>query len=136
MNKQQELVREWNQRVGHPAPEHPAVPSDREAMLCMNLLIEEGVQEFANAVRKGDLTEIADSLGDQLWIVLRTAVVCGIDIEPVFAEIANSNYSKFDIDGNPVPHPTIEGKIGKSDLYEEPDLKPIILKQLKDGISG
>lgn len=120
MDKQQAAVHEWHKRVGHPAADHPVNIDLETARFRTKLLIEEGVTEYLDAVKDGNLVEIADALGDALWILRGTASVHGIDIEKIFDIIVTSNYTKFDADGNPVPHPTIPNKIGKSERYVEP----------------
>lgn len=120
MDKQQAAVHDWHKRVGHPAADHPVNIDIDTARFRTKLLIEEGVSEYLVAVKNGDLVEVADALGDALWILLGTASAHGIQLAPIFDLIVDSNFSKFDADGRPVPHPSIPGKIGKSELYQEP----------------
>lgn len=130
----QQIVREWHQKVGHPAADHPTNIDLEAARFRAKLLIEEGVTEYLDAVKAGDLVEIADALGDALWIIRGTAVAHGIDVEPIFDAIAKSNWSKFDADGNPVPHPHIPGKIGKAPGYLPPtdDIRKEISRQIAE----
>lgn len=120
MDKQQQAVHEWHKRVGHPAADHPVNIDLETARFRTKLLIEEGVTEYLDAVKNGDIVEIGDALGDALWILRGTASAHGISLERIFDIIVTSNFSKFDAEGNPVPHPNIPGKIGKSSLYEPP----------------
>ena len=55
-------------------------------------------------VGKGDLVEVADALGDQLYILCGTILKHGIQhkIEEVFDEIQRSNMSKLDSNGRPI----------------------------------
>lgn len=133
MLREQQIVQEWHQRVGHAGPGTPTAGSLDDARRRASFLEEEGIVEYLEAVKNGDVTGIADAIGDALWIILGTADHHGIDIDPIFQEIARSNFTKFDADGNPVPHPTIPGKIGKSERYEEPNLGPLVALQVAEG---
>jgi predicted HAD superfamily Cof-like phosphohydrolase len=96
-----------------------------EAELRFNLMKEEN-EEYLDACRKGDLVEIADALGDQLYILFGTILRHGLQhkIEEVFDEIHRSNMSKLDANGNPVFRE--DGKILKSELYFRPDIKTVL----------
>ena len=80
------------------------------------------------AVKNNDLVEIADALGDQLYILCGTILKHGLQdkIAAVFQEIQRSNMSKLDADGKPIYR--ADGKVMKSDLYFKPDIKTIIEK--------
>ncbi|MGO2600835.1 MAG: nucleoside triphosphate pyrophosphohydrolase family protein [Brevibacterium aurantiacum] len=130
MLEEQKDVELWHKQAGHPAPRSPEIGTIEHAEFRTEMLIEEGVTEYLEAVRSGSIVDLADSLADTLWIILGTAVGHGVDVQSLFAEISRSNFSKFDADGNPVPHPTIPGKIGKSELYHSPNLGPILARQM------
>ena len=80
------------------------------------------------AVKNEDLIEIADALGDQLYILCGTILKHGLQhkISDVFKEIQRSNMSKLDRDGKPIYRE--DGKVLKSDLYFKPDIKSILVK--------
>lgn len=92
-----------------------------------NLMQEEN-NEYLEACKNGDLVEIADALGDKLYILCGTILRHGLQdkIEEVFDEIQRSNLSKLDSSGNPIFRE--DGKILKSELYTRPDIKSIICK--------
>ena len=83
------------------------------------------MQEYKNACQQGNLIEVADALGDQLYILLGTILRHGMQdiIEDVFNEIHDSNMSKLGEDGKPVIRE--DGKILKGKNYFRPDLKKI-----------
>ena len=89
-------------------------------------LIKEENDEYLEACKKGDLVEIADALGDQLYILFGTILKHGLQhkIEEVFDEIHRSNMSKLDSEGKPIFRE--DGKILKSELYFKPDLAKIL----------
>lgn len=98
---------------------------DKVVQLRYDLMKEEN-DEYLEAARNGDLVEIADALGDQLYILCGTILTHGMQhkIWEVFEEIQKSNMSKLDKDGNPIYRE--DGKVLKSELYFKPDIKKII----------
>ncbi len=101
--------------------------TEDEVTLRYNLMREEN-EEYLDAAKKGDLVEIADALGDQLYILCGTILRHGLQhkIEEVFFEIQRSNMSKLDANGNPIYRE--DGKVLKSDLYFKPDIASILEK--------
>ncbi|MFY7944668.1 MAG: hypothetical protein ACOVNZ_08795 [Crocinitomicaceae bacterium] len=98
-----------------------------EIELRFNLMKEEN-EEYLEAAKRGDLVEIADALGDQLYILCGTILKHGLQekIAEVFQEIQRSNMSKLDKDGKPIYRE--DGKVLKSELYFKPNIKSIIEK--------
>jgi predicted HAD superfamily Cof-like phosphohydrolase len=99
--------------------------SNDEKQLRYNLMKEEN-DEYLEAARNNDLVEVADALGDQLYILCGTILRHGLQhkIEEVFQEIQRSNMSKLDANGNPIYRE--DGKVMKSDLYFKPNIKSIL----------
>jgi predicted HAD superfamily Cof-like phosphohydrolase len=89
-------------------------------------LMREENEEYLEACKENDIVEIADALGDQLYILCGTILKHGMQhiIEDIFTEIHRSNMSKLDENGKPIFR--IDGKIMKSVLYEKPNLVPIV----------
>ena len=83
-------------------------------------------EEYLDACRNGDLVEIADALGDQLYILCGTILKHGLQnkIEEVFDEIQRSNMSKLDTNGMPIFRE--DGKIMKGENYFKPNIKEIL----------
>jgi predicted HAD superfamily Cof-like phosphohydrolase len=90
--------------------------------------MKEENEEYLEAASKNDLVEIADALGDQLYILCGTILRHGLQhkIEEVFNEIQRSNMSKLDENGKPIYRE--DGKVLKSDLYFRPDIQKILEK--------
>jgi predicted HAD superfamily Cof-like phosphohydrolase len=84
--------------------------------------------EYLEACDKDNIIEIADALGDQLYILCGTILKHGLQhkIEEVFNEIHLSNMSKLDANGEPILRE--DGKIMKSNRYFKPDIEKIIYK--------
>jgi predicted HAD superfamily Cof-like phosphohydrolase len=100
-----------------------------EIELRYNLMKEEN-EEYLEAALSGDIVEIADALGDQLYILCGTILKHGLQhkIEDVFTEIQRSNMSKLDEHGKPIYRE--DGKILKSELYFKPDIHSILNKEI------
>lgn len=107
--------------------DHVKLIEERDYTLRYNLIKEEN-EEYLDACKNGDIVEIADALGDQLYILFGTILKHGLEhkIEEVYDEIHRSNMSKLDEQGNPVFRE--DGKILKSNLYFRPDIKKILDK--------
>lgn len=99
--------------------------TDEEVLLRYKLMREEN-EEYLEAAQSGDLVEIADALGDQLYILCGTILRHGLQhkIAEVFEEIQRSNMSKLDKDGNPIYRE--DGKVLKSELYFKPDIQKVL----------
>ena len=105
--------------------EHTTELSESEILLRHRLMAEEN-EEYLEAAMNGDIVEVADALGDQLYILCGTILKHGLQhkIAEVFQEIQRSNMSKLDADGNAIYRE--DGKIMKSELYFRPDIKSIL----------
>ena len=94
-------------------------------MLRYNLMKEEN-EEYLEAVNNKDLVEVADALGDMLYILCGTIIEHGLQhkIEAVFNEIQRSNMSKLNSDGEPIYRE--DGKVLKGPNYFKPDIASIL----------
>ena|SRR5690554_3135584 len=95
--------------------------------LRFNLMDEEN-REYLEAVRNNDMVEVADALGDMLYILCGTILEHGMQykIEEVFQEIQRSNMSKLGVDGRPIYRE--DGKVLKGPNYFKPDIAGILEK--------
>ncbi|MDQ3101068.1 MAG: nucleoside triphosphate pyrophosphohydrolase family protein [Bacteroidota bacterium] len=98
---------------------------ERDALLRYKLIREEN-EEYLDAAMRGDLVEVADALGDILYILCGTLLKHGLEhkIADVFLEIQRSNMSKLDAEGRPIYRD--DGKVLKSDRYFKPDIAAIL----------
>jgi predicted HAD superfamily Cof-like phosphohydrolase len=99
--------------------------TEADIQLRYNLMKEEN-EEYLEAAQRGDLVEVADALGDQLYILCGTILKHGLQhkIVEVFNEIQRSNMSKLDENGKPIYRE--DGKVLKSALYFRPDISRIL----------
>lgn len=121
-------VRDFHTAFLIPARNEPtALIEEREFMLRYNLMKEEN-EEYLEAVRNGDIVEIADALGDMLYILCGTINAHGLQekMAAVFEEIQRSNMSKLDDNGKPIFRE--DGKVMKSNNYFKPDIRSILEK--------
>lgn len=93
--------------------------------LRFNLMKEEN-EEYLEAVNNNDVIEIADALGDMLYILCGTIIEHGLQhkIEDVFDEIQRSNMSKLGEDGKPIYRE--DGKVLKGPNYFKPNFEAIL----------
>lgn len=95
--------------------------------LRFNLMAEEN-EEYFEAAQNNDLVEVADALGDMLYILCGTIIEHGMQykIEEVFNEIQRSNMSKLGADGKPIYRE--DGKVMKGPDYFQPNILEILNK--------
>jgi len=121
MIEEQRLVRDFHERFLRDNRDTPGLPDD--AMLELRCrLLEEEAREFTDAAGARDLVEMADALADVLYVILGTANVLGIDLEPVFKEVHRSNMTKQ----SPGKAPA---KAVKGADWSPPDIRRELLKQ-------
>lgn len=121
-----DYVREFHDAFRLPVRIEPtAALSEKEWQLRFNLMKEEN-EEYLEAAQRGDIVEIADALGDMLYILCGTINAHGLQdkIADVFEEIQRSNMSKLDENGQPIYRE--DGKVMKSSKYFKPDVAGIL----------
>lgn len=119
-------VKEFHETFGLEFHEQPTVEVSERIVDLRHRLMEEENNEYLEACQAGDLTQIADALGDKMYILFGTIIAHGLQykIEEVFDEIHRSNMSKLDENGKPIYRE--DGKIMKSNKYFLPDIKSIL----------
>jgi len=125
MKEQIEAVEQFHNAFGQENGKYPRPLDEYEFNLRHSLMQEEN-DEYLEACFKNSLVDIADALGDQLYILCGTILKHGMQhiIEDVFNEIQASNMSKLGDDGKPVLRE--DGKILKGPQYFRPDLSKFI----------
>jgi predicted HAD superfamily Cof-like phosphohydrolase len=125
MEKQLKAVETFHNAFGQENGKWPQPLEKDEYDLRYKLMAEENY-EYLEACEANSLVEIADALGDQLYILCGTILKHGMQhiIEEVFDEIQASNMSKLGEDGKPVLRD--DGKILKGPGYFRPDLSKFI----------
>lgn len=135
MKRGLDLVTEFHKGFGIDMNDVPSLIGKEESEMRYKLMEEEN-NEYLEACEKEDLIEIADALGDKLYILLGTIISHGLQdvIEDVFLEIHKSNMSKFDENGNPIingANGVLDkskpiGKILKPKTFVKPDIDAVL----------
>ena len=88
--------------------------------------MKEENEEYFEAANNNDMVEVADALGDMLYILCGTIIEHGMQhkIDEIFSEIQNSNMSKLGPDFRPIKRE--DGKVMKPATYSPPDLKTVL----------
>ena len=119
-------VAEFHDAFGIPNAQEPHATLSRDEALLRHRLMAEENDEYLDAACNGDVVEVADALGDQLYILAGTMMRHGMQdvIARVFGEIQASNMSKLGEDGTPILRH--DGKVMKGPNYFRPNIAGIL----------
>tara|TARA_B100000989_G_C19524448_1_gene465997 strand:- start:2836 stop:3216 length:381 start_codon:yes stop_codon:yes gene_type:complete len=121
MKKQLNAVKNFHDTFGLNYNDSPTVDLEKKIIdLRFNLMKEEN-EEYIEAARNNDIIEVADALGDMLYILCGTIIEHGMSeiIEDIFNEIQKSNMSKLGANGKPIYRE--DGKVMKGPNYFKPN---------------
>ena len=126
MKKQIEHVEKFHDAFGIQNNYIPNGVIESDVFDLRHRLMHEENEEYLEACKNGDLVEIADALGDMMYILCGTILSHGLKdkIETIFEEIQRSNMSKLGADGKPIYRE--DGKILKSSNYFKPNISKIL----------
>jgi predicted HAD superfamily Cof-like phosphohydrolase len=128
MKKYTDAVHEFHTAFGLGIKNEPTADLGvAKNLLRFNLMKEEN-EEYLEAANANDLVEVADALGDMLYILAGTIIEHGMQykIAEVFDEIQRSNMSKLGEDGHPIFRK--DGKVLKGPNYFKPNIGSILKK--------
>lgn len=126
MQKQINAVKDFHEAFKIGFKEIPTINlGENKNTLRFNLMKEEN-EEYLEAAMNNDLVEVADALGDMLYILCGTIIEHGLQhkIEAVFDEIQKSNMSKLGENGQPIYRE--DGKVMKGPNYFKPNFESIL----------
>ena len=128
MKKRLAAVHEFHTAFGLGIKEKPIADLGKAKNQLRFELMREENEEYLEAANNNDLTEVADALGDMLYILCGTILEHGMQhkIEEVFDEIQRSNMSKLGADGKPIYRE--DGKVLKGPSYFKPNIADILAK--------
>jgi len=118
-----ELVGDFMEAFGQKVELEPTWPDFNTRELRLDLIQEE-LDELAQAMEDRDMVQIADALTDLLYVVYGAGHAFGIDLDECFQEVHSSNMSKLGPNGKPIHRE--DGKVMKGPGYYEPDLESIL----------
>lgn len=128
MKNKLKAVQEFHEAFGLGVQQEPiAQLSDNKLKLRFDLMAEEN-EEYLEAAKENNLVEVADALGDMLYILCGTILEHGMQhkIEAIFNEIQLSNMSKLGVNGKPIYRE--DGKVMKGSNYFKPNIIKILEK--------
>ncbi|MEV6741563.1 MazG nucleotide pyrophosphohydrolase domain-containing protein [Streptomyces sp. NPDC051104] len=120
------LVREFHLAFGLDVRTEPTEVSPELAAHRGELLAEEAA-EVAEVSVTGPLDRLAHELADLVYVAYGTALVHGIDLDAVIAEIHRANMTKIGPDGTVSRR--VDGKVLKGDHYRAPDVSAVLRRQ-------
>ena len=126
MQKQINSVKEFHTAFGIGHSENPIADLGETKKTLRYHIMKEENEEYLEADKNNDLVEIADALGDMMYILCGTIIEHGLQdkIEAVFDEIQRSNMSKLGEDGQPIYRE--DGKVMTGPNYFKPDFSKIL----------
>ncbi|MFF7971267.1 MazG nucleotide pyrophosphohydrolase domain-containing protein [Streptomyces sp. NPDC007905] len=120
------LVREFHTAFGLDARTTPTEVVPELAAHRGELLAEEAA-EVAEVSVEGPLDRLAHELADVVYVAYGTALVHGIDLDEVIAEIHRANMSKLGPEGEVARR--ADGKVLKGEHYRAPDVSAVLRRQ-------
>ncbi|MFJ1474747.1 hypothetical protein ACILE9_10855 [Capnocytophaga cynodegmi] len=126
MQNKLKSVADFHKAFGLGIKQEPTINLKDEIINLRFKLMAEENEEYLEAARNKDIVEVADALGDMLYILCGTIIEHGLQhkIEEVFSEIHRSNMSKLDENGNPIYRE--DGKVMKGANYFKPNIAKIL----------
>lgn len=127
-----EKIREFHEAVGAPLPTKPTIPGKGQMQMRQRLIDEEYAEvteaftAFLAAMENDtepDLTALVHELTDLLYVTYGAIQTCGVDPDPVFAEVHRANLTKA---GGPRRG---DGKILKPPHWQPADVQFVIEQQ-------
>ncbi len=117
MNKEWAMVKDFQEKFGHPYKDSPTMMDSDRAQKRYNWMLEE-INEFLEAE---DIVEQADAMIDVMYFALGTLVEMGIRPDALFEIVHTANMTKLWEDGK--PHYGPDGKTIKPKRWEDPHPK-------------
>ncbi|CAL9403170.1 hypothetical protein [Streptomyces sp. enrichment culture] len=121
-----DLVRAFHRAFGLDARDVPSEVPPELAAHRGELLAEEAAEAVEVSV-SGPLDRLAHELADVVYVAYGTALVHGIDLDAVIAEVHRSNMTKLGPDGSVARRS--DGKVLKGEHYRAPDVSTVLRRQ-------
>ena len=126
INKELKHVEDFHNAFGLGVAKKPTIDLSKETIKLRFDLMKEENEEYFEAAKRNDMVEVADALGDMLYILCGTILSHGMQdkIHEIFEEIQTSNMSKLGDDGKPIYRK--DGKVMKGPKYFKPNIRAIL----------
>ena len=126
MRNQLKSVKIFHEAFGIKISNKPTLELSKDILKLRHSLMVEENNEYLKAVEERNLIEVADALGDMLYILCGTILTHGFQnlIEDIFDEIQSSNMSKLGDEGKPIYRN--DGKVLKGPNYKKPNIKKFL----------
>jgi len=127
-------IREFHEAMGADMPTQPILP-DATILALRQTLIKEEYEEvtaiFQQLIKKqsSDITPLIHELTDLLYVIYGAIEACGVEPNPVFAEVHRANMQKMDGPRR------ADGKLLKPPDWQPADVRGVIERQLANGQS-
>lgn len=118
MNNWQRKVADFHEKFG--APNNIGKPIEIQRGQLRADLIEEEAAETVAALTTGDVAGAIDGIVDTIYVCLGAALEMGVDLEPYFAEVHDSNMRKTP------GHSRADGKILKGPGWVGPRIAEMV----------
>ncbi|MCB9420433.1 MAG: hypothetical protein H6667_11555 [Ardenticatenaceae bacterium] len=124
-------IREFHEALGAEMPAWPTLP-DAATLVLRQTLIREEYEEvtavFQNLIsgQGRDITPLIHELTDLLYVVYGAIEACGVDPDPVFAEVHRANMQKMSGPRR------ADGKLLKPPGWQPADVRSVIEQQRND----
>lgn len=119
------MVRQFNEVYEVEESPKPKLPTEAEATLCNNLILEE-LAELNDAFDTQNIVEIADAITDIIYVTAQQGAKMGLPIDALLREVQRSNLSKLGDDGKPIRRE--DGKVLKGPNFSEPNISGILME--------
>lgn len=88
-------------------------------------IFDEEMREYVDACEAEDIVEVADAIGDMIYVLYGHAIAHGIrNMDEILAEIHRSNMTKLGADGLPIWNE--HGKVVKGPNFERPNIGALL----------
>ncbi len=121
-------IREFHEAMGAHLPTRPVLPDDKLLTL-RRTLIDEEYAEVTAVFRQlitgqtDDITQLVHELTDLLYVTYGAIQACGVDPDPVFAEVHRANMAKMNGPRR------ADGKVLKPAGWQPADVRGVIERQ-------
>ena len=116
-----EMVQEFYRLVGREIRFKPTVDIPHQEVTQIRQLLLEEMAELTSAMKRNNLVDIADGLGDVVYVLYGAALQYGINLDRVLVAVHQANMSKPNSDGSILR--SQGGKILRGDAYNPPAIE-------------